>query len=68
MIGRMTPKSPVTWVAVIEMTEEERTAWTAFLYRARDGQVVTGITGHDSEVLNNTFSPLYQVFADGYVE
>lgn len=68
MTGRMTPKSPVTWIASIEMNEAERAAWTAFLYRLRDGQITTGLTGETLATFNNTASPLYSIFADGYVE
>jgi len=68
MIGSMAPKSPVTWIATLEMSEAERAAWKLFLYRLKDGIIATGLTGHDLEVLNNTFSPLYQVFDEGYIE
>lgn len=68
MIGTATPKPPVTWIIKLEMSQAEVDAWKLFAYRLRDGEVVTGITGNDSSVLNNTFSPLYEVLekAEGY--
>jgi len=62
MIVEVAPKSPVTWVIELECSEAEVIAWLAFLYRLRDGVVNTGIIGHDSDVLNNTFSPMYDGF------
>lgn len=66
--GKMTPKPPVTWVATIEMTQAERDVLTLLFYRLKDGMIATGITGHDAEVLNNTFSAIHQIFEDGYTE
>lgn len=61
MTGKASPKPPVTWVLTLEMSQAEAEAWRLFAYRLRDGMVETGLTGHDAEVLNNTFSPLYAV-------
>jgi hypothetical protein len=68
LIATANPKPPVTWIVKLEMSQAEVDAWKLFAYRLRDGVVVTGITGHDAEVLNNTFSPLYEVLesAEGY--
>ena len=63
MVGTASPKPPVTWVLTLELSQAEADAWKAFAYRLRDGQVVTGLSGHDAEVLNNTFSPLYTTLA-----
>jgi hypothetical protein len=61
MIAKAAPKPPVTWVIELEMSEQEVQAWKAFAYRLRDGVIVTGLDQHDQEVLQNTFSPLYDV-------
>lgn len=60
MIVTAAPKSPVTWVLKLEMSEAEVEAWKAFAYRLKDGIVTTGIVGEQGSVLNNTFSPLYE--------
>jgi hypothetical protein len=64
MIVTVKPKSPVTWLVTLEGSEAEIAAWKAFMYRARDGVVDTGITGEQGSVLNNTFSPFYDGLAE----
>lgn len=68
MIAATQPKPPVTWVLKLEMSQAEANAWLAFAYRLRDGNVVTGVAPEHSEVLNNTFSPLYNALeaSEGY--
>lgn len=68
LTGKITPKPPVRWVVTIEMSEQERAAWTAFLYRLRDGQVVHGLTGETAATFNNTASSMHHLFDEGYTE
>jgi hypothetical protein len=62
MNASASPKPPVTWVVKLEMSQSEVAAWKAFAYRLRDGVVTTGVAAEFVSDLNNTFSPLYEVF------
>lgn len=69
IVGSITPKPPVTHRVYFELSDRERAVWTLLLYRLKDGMIVTGLSGDDLAVLNNTFSGLYDLFLDGgYVE
>lgn len=68
IIGNITPKPPVTHRVYVEMSDRQRDVWTKLLYRLKDGQIITGITGDDAAVLNDTFADLHHLFNEGYIE
>lgn len=68
MPNTITPVPPVTWNVQFELSDQERAAWKAFLYRLRDGQVQTGLDAPTLATLNNTASRLYELFDEGYLD
>lgn len=77
VVGKITPKPPVTWQVFYELSDQEKAAWLAFFYLMRDGQIVLPLNGATPggpitqqmiDVWRNTASPLYELFKEGYLE